>query len=66
MFVPHQRLSLVPHQSQCDLTGLPKEALGAHRSHGMDHVLGQTERNHLRHIKRLALVEMKGRNMSEM
>ena len=54
--IPHQWLPLVPHEPERDLAGLPEEALGAHGPHGMHHVLGQPERDHLRHVKRLSLV----------
>jgi len=59
--VPHERLPLVSHQPQGDLTGLSEEALGAHGPHGVDHVLGQPEGNHLGHVERLPLVEREGR-----
>lgn len=57
MCLPHKWFSLVSHQSQSDLTGLSEETLGAHGPHGVDHVLGQTEGNHLRNVKCLPLVE---------
>lgn len=57
--LPHQWLALVSHQSQGDLTGLSKETLCAHRPHGVDHILGQSEWNHLRYVKCLPLLVKK-------
>lgn len=53
--VPHEGLPLVPHQPQCDLTGLPEEPLSAHGPHGMHHVLCEPEWHHLWHVKGLTL-----------
>lgn len=66
MCVPHEWFSLVSHESQGDLTGLSEETLSAHRTHGVDHILGQTEGNHLRHIKCLPLVDRERRSTREM
>lgn len=57
--LPHKWLTLVSHQSQGDLTGLSKETLCAHGPHGVDHILGQSEWNHLRYVKCLPLVVRK-------
>lgn len=65
MYVPHEWFSLIPHQSQGDLAGLSEETLSAHGPHGVDHILGQTERNHLWHIKCLPLVDRERRSIRE-
>lgn len=57
--LPHKWLTLVSHQPQGDLTGLSEETLCAHGPHGVDHILGQSEWNHLRYVKCLPLVDMK-------
>lgn len=59
MCSPHERLTLVSHQSQGDLTGLSEETLCAHGPHGVDHILGQSEWNNLRYVKCLPLVDGK-------
>ena len=60
VYTPHEGFPLVPHQAEGDLARLSEQALCAHGTHGMDHVLGQTERNHLWNIKRLSLEEERG------
>lgn len=59
MCLPHKWLTLVSHQSQGDLTGLSEKTLCTHGPHCVDHILGQSEWNHLRYVKCLPLVDRK-------